>query len=186
MVPRFLQHPKSEVTVLDHLELEEDVNNLPHLTLLKSYTAIMLLDGSQPKYPVGKIPKKIWRRHSRHNHTHRSTSKGMGQCSDWCYYCINRIQTFQKPGKSRFLGFMQEHTEQQELAEIYQLLCLMLNESINSPTIFAYCFKVISKIVNDVKPQQPSVITTDQPVYAIVVMMDPLLNELYFLNAICY
>ena len=59
MVPRFLQHPKSEVTVLDHLELEEDVNNLPHLTLPKSYTAIMLLDGSQPKYPVGKIPKKI-------------------------------------------------------------------------------------------------------------------------------
>ena len=75
----------------------------------------------------------------------------------------------------------------------------LLNESINSPAMVAHCFKVISKEVKELNPQQPPVITADQPVYAtakqvqwllpdeykdVAVMMDPLHIEMAFLNAI--
>ena len=75
----------------------------------------------------------------------------------------------------------------------------LLNESINSPAMVSHCFKVISKIVQELNPLQPTVITVDQPVYAIakqvqwskpedykdvVVMMGPLHIEMAFLNAI--
>ena len=74
----------------------------------------------------------------------------------------------------------------------------LLNESISSSAI-AQCFKMISKVVKELNPQQPPVITADQPVYAIpkqvqwllsdeykdvVVMMVPLHIGMTFLNAI--
>ena len=63
----------------------------------------------------------------------------------------------------------------------------------------AHCFKLISKIIAELNPNQPPVITADQPVYAtakqvqwsrpeqfgkIVVMMGPLHIEMAFVTAI--
>ena len=37
----FFQHPKSEVTGTNHFTLENDANNLPNSTLLKSYWLVV-------------------------------------------------------------------------------------------------------------------------------------------------
>ena len=74
----------------------------------------------------------------------------------------------------------------------------LMNESINSPTMVAHCFKVICKVVKGLNHQQPHVITSDEPVYAIakeaqwllpdehkdaVVMMGLLHTDMALLNA---
>ena len=43
----------------------------------------------------------------------------------------------------------------------------LLNKSINLPAMVAHFFKVISIVVKELNPQQPPVITADQPVYTI-------------------
>ena len=43
----------------------------------------------------------------------------------------------------------------------------LLNESINSPSMVAHYFKVISKVVKELNPEQPPVIAADNPVYAV-------------------
>ena len=58
----FFQHPNSEVAGPNLFKLEKDTNNLPNLTLAKSYTdIILLLIGGQPKYPVSNLPQRISR-----------------------------------------------------------------------------------------------------------------------------
>ena len=73
----------------------------------------------------------------------------------------------------------------------------LMSKSVNSPMV-AHCFKVISNVVKELNPQQPHVITADQPIYAaakqvqwllpdkyknVVVMIGPLYIEMAFLNA---
>ena len=67
----FILHPKFEVTRPNHFKLEQDTNDLPTLTLPKSYNNIMLLIGGQPKYPVSNLLQQTSRI------THRSTITGM-------------------------------------------------------------------------------------------------------------
>ena len=43
----------------------------------------------------------------------------------------------------------------------------------------AHCFKVISKVVKKLNPQQPPVNTADQPVYAIAKQVQLFLSSLY-------
>ena len=44
----------------------------------------------------------------------------------------------------------------------------LINESISSPVIVAHCMRVIRKLMQHVNPIQISVITGDQPVYALI------------------
>ena len=57
----FFQHPNSDVTGLNQFKLEKDSDNLPNLTLPKSYTDIKPLIGGQPKYPVSNLPQQTSR-----------------------------------------------------------------------------------------------------------------------------
>ena len=54
----------------------------------------------------------------------------------------------------------------------------LVSESINLPMV-AHCFKVISKVVKELNPQQPHVITADQPVYAVAKQDKWLLPDKY-------
>ena len=54
-----------------------------------------------------------------------------------------------------------------------------MKEPINSSAMVAHCFKVISKVVKELNPQQPPVNTADQPVYAIAKQVQLFLSLLY-------
>ena len=43
-----------------------------------------------------------------------------------------------------------------------------MNESINSPAMVAHCMRVIMKLIQDLTPTQIPVITSEQPVYALM------------------
>lgn len=58
-------------------------------------------------------------------------------------------------------------------------LMRLLNESINSSAMVAHYFKKISKVVKELNPQEPPVITADQPVYAIAKQLQWLLPDEY-------
>ena len=128
--------------------MEKDADNLPNLTRPKSFIDIKPLIGGQPKYPASNLPQQ----------TSRITTHILARAREW----INAlIDTEQKPDLPT--------TRKASSRPCRDMSALMplLNESINSPCMVAHCYKVISKVVKELNPEQPPVITADQPVYAV-------------------
>ena len=164
--------------------------NLPNLSLRKSYTDMPLI-GGQPEYPVIKLPQQ----------TSRITTHIEPRAREWINALIDIEQDTNLPitRKASFSAFHAAICITSRPCKDISALLPLLNELINSPAMVAHCFKVFSKVVKELNPQQPPIITADQPVYAFakqlqwllleeykdtVVMLDPLHIEMAFLNAI--
>src|SRR3989442_1692630 len=59
------------------------------------------------------------------------------------------------------------------------VLLHLLKDSINSPSMVRHCFDIIKRTLATINPNQPPVMTCDQPVYAIAKQLQWLIPELY-------
>ena len=124
----------------------------------------------------------------------------MSEASEWINALVDICQASNADTTTKvsFSAFYASQLPPTKPSRDISTLLPLLNESINSPAMVSHCFKVISKIVQELNPLQPTVITVDQPVYAIakqvqwskpedykdvVVMMGPLHIKMTFLNA---
>ena len=114
----------------------------------------MPLICNQPKYLPNKQPCQ------------KSTldSQSLPEASEWLDTLSESHPEHTASSKS-FASFYSSRTTSSRRKDTAALLPL-LKEPINSPAMVAHCFKIISKIVNELNPGQPPVITADQPVYA--------------------
>ena len=149
------QHVESETIDYNRFKLELDVEGEPSLCLPKSYTDIMPLICIHPKYPVNNQPHQM----------SKNTSQVTSEASEWINALGDICQDSNTDDKKvSFSAFYSSHLAPTKPNRDISTLLPLINESINSPAMVSHCFKVISKIVQELNPQQSPVITVDQPV----------------------
>ena len=132
---------------------------MTNLTRPKSFIDIKPLIGGQPKYPVSNLPQQ--------------TSRTSTHIEVRARECINVLIDFEQKAdlpitrKATFFAFHAAMYRTSRPCRDISALMPLLNESINSPSMVAHYFKVISKVVKELNPEQPPVIAADHPVYAV-------------------
>ena len=69
---------------------------------------------------------------------------------------------------SNWAAYHQESSEQMPSVPTTSILLPLINESINSPAMVKHCMVVVQRTIQDMNPSHVPVITTDQPVYALL------------------
>ena len=114
----------------------------------------MPLTGGQPKYFVSNLPQQ----------TLRITTHIEARAREWINALIDIEQDANLPitRKASFSVFHAAMYRTSRPCRDISALMPLLNESINSSAMVAHYFKVISKVVKELNPRQPAVITADQ------------------------
>ena len=149
------QHPSTPTIKLDSFKI--DNSNEFHRSrycLPTSYTDTKPTKGGRPVPPSNKTISET-----------SSTLPIHQDASAW----VSELATISNvPAEHRisFSAFYSKETITDQCNSVSKLLPL-LEESVNSPAMIRHCMEIIFKITNKVNPSHTSVITGDQPVYAI-------------------
>ena len=152
------------------------------------YTDILPTRSGKPEYPAK--PPLL-------NGTFPSTSLILNDASEWLKIFKEMNDEVDSKHES-FAAFYSETSQSTDNKDTSTLLPLLL-ESVNSPSVVRHCMGIIKTLVANLNPGQSTIITGDQPVYAIgkqvqwmhpdeyencLWMMGPLHIEMAYVSAI--
>ena len=165
-----IQHPNHEMSLKSHLDLlsYERLQNF-HCVLPESYTDIPPMSCQRAEVP---LPM-----------TNTSTEVGQRDTVEESAAWLNTVasaMTQENPEKNLLSWSAYYARLQNSLKPICSVALLpLINEYIQSPSMVRHTFDIIKSACSKLNPNQPIVVTGDQPVYAVAKQVQWLLPNLY-------